>query len=312
MTLNTTPIYDDNKKDASSPFDGLTVAVWEQNPQTAVWEMQKEQSVLPYETITVDGKNFWLETSANNPNSRFVSARDDILYGEEIKGTFAPYDRDEVPYYTIAPTDNAERGTAYARYGIYYANTSELKLFYQGRTVNENGGMPQTGTATYKGYAIAISPTEINNTNGAGGFHYGLSSFNVDFAKKTLKGTLNDWQTANGTATNMKAVNIDSGRSALTGLPQCAHPVRLQTVAESRSCSTRSARVHPHSGRRRPRCCSAKSASPQSAGMCPKSGILQGHMPSAPGRMPIRQICKRRKHPCMPRRHLQTEPAQSS
>lgn len=72
---------------------------------------------------------------------------------------------------------------SYARYGIIsYDKEKKDYVFYQS-IASETSIIPKTGTATYKGYAVAIRPSDREISKGT-------SSFNVDFDKKTLTGEI--------------------------------------------------------------------------------------------------------------------------
>ncbi|MBO7081662.1 MAG: transferrin-binding protein-like solute binding protein [Neisseriaceae bacterium] len=94
-----------------------------------------------------------------------------------------------------SPNAAENRGTAYARYGFVYDKVAKVTtIFYQGVPTSN---MPTTGSATYKGYALAYLPEKDV-------FNEGESSFNVDFANKKLTGTLSNW------GGGLKAVSISS------------------------------------------------------------------------------------------------------
>ena len=72
---------------------------------------------------------------------------------------------------------------SYARYGVVlYDNEKTDYVFYQGYATDAKQ-MPQTGSAKYTGYAIAYRESDRAISKG-------LSSFDVNFAAKTVKGTL--------------------------------------------------------------------------------------------------------------------------
>lgn len=105
------------------------------------------------------------------------------------------YQADTANYQFVIGGNKGTSGTAYARYGIALDKVSRIgTVFYQGIPTSN---MPTTGTATYQGYAIAFAPK-------ANGFAIGESSFNVNFAKKTLTGTLSNWDN------NVKNISISS------------------------------------------------------------------------------------------------------
>ena len=70
---------------------------------------------------------------------------------------------------------------SYARYGIIsYDKEKKDYVFFQGIP---SVSIPKSGTATYKGYAVAIRPSDREISKGT-------SSFSVDFANKTLTGEI--------------------------------------------------------------------------------------------------------------------------
>lgn len=70
---------------------------------------------------------------------------------------------------------------SYGRYGIIsYDKENKDYEFFQGIP---SISIPKAGTATYKGYAVAIRPYDRVISKGT-------SSFNVDFGKKTLSGEI--------------------------------------------------------------------------------------------------------------------------
>ncbi|MBR6027356.1 MAG: transferrin-binding protein-like solute binding protein [Neisseriaceae bacterium] len=150
-----------------------------------------------FDTITINGKQITLDKTSSNPQAR---------------KTHRNLDADGSPDadYTVA------LGTSYANYGWYLDDSvNEIALFYQGIATNPSQ-MPQTGTATYKGYAISLDTKEM--LDGArtddyenAGQYYGISTLNADFANKKLTGELNDWQDKNGNPTSAKpTISIDA------------------------------------------------------------------------------------------------------
>ncbi|MBO7380944.1 MAG: hypothetical protein J6U05_04640, partial [Neisseriaceae bacterium] len=70
---------------------------------------------------------------------------------------------------------------SYARYGIIsYDKEKKDYVFFQGIP---SVSIPKSGTATYKGYAVAIRPSDREISKGT-------SSFRVDFTNKTLTGEI--------------------------------------------------------------------------------------------------------------------------
>ncbi|MBQ9682248.1 MAG: transferrin-binding protein-like solute binding protein [Neisseriaceae bacterium] len=70
---------------------------------------------------------------------------------------------------------------SYARYGVIsYEKEKKDYSFYQGIP---SASIPKTGTATYKGGAVAFRPADRAVSKGT-------SSFNVDFAQKTVVGEI--------------------------------------------------------------------------------------------------------------------------
>ena len=139
-----------------------------------------------FNTIIVNGKPITLDTFSSASSSRATYRK---ISSHENGATKAEY--------IVAPS-NSQYGTAYSNYGWYIDDSvNELKLFYQGIPTDIQQ-IPQTGTATYKGYAIALNNQEIlqgmKSGDSKAGQYYGLSTFNVDFANKKLTGKLNDWQ----------------------------------------------------------------------------------------------------------------------
>ena len=111
------------------------------------------------------------------------------------------YSTDTSNYQMVIGGNNGQLGTAYARYGIVVdKNAMTGTVFYQGVPTSN---MPQAGTATYKGNAIAFLPEQNKVAAGE-------SSFNVNFAKKTITGTLSNW------TENVKNVSISSTISGNT------------------------------------------------------------------------------------------------
>lgn len=73
------------------------------------------------------------------------------------------------------------------RFGAYEGGPNgDAYFFYNG---NPTKSMPQSGTATYTGHSI-ISPND-EKFDKYGDYILGTSTFNADFAAKTLNGTLN-------------------------------------------------------------------------------------------------------------------------
>lgn len=71
---------------------------------------------------------------------------------------------------------------SYARYGVISLNNEKKDyVFFQGI---QSSTIPTTGTATYKGYAVAYRPADRLVSKGT-------SSFEVNFANKTLTGEIN-------------------------------------------------------------------------------------------------------------------------
>ena len=201
------------------------VAVWKHTPSmSSLAEMQPTYANNTgfggdgnnFQTIEVDGVKFSLIPDAN----------DDGLTPDEIAKIKATrnIELDEDGGHDVVIAHNLDnRGTSYAHYGwLVDYKTQELKLFYQGQTTAKNE-IPITGNATYQGYALAINPDKfskgITNESLQGGELYGLSQFDVDFANKTVKGKLNDWQSESGAKLgNVRDVNIDAKIQANTFL----------------------------------------------------------------------------------------------
>ena len=149
-----------------------------------------------FKKITVDGQTFTMKDTSGN------SQKDEEYGVVEQEGS-----KGEV---NVAPNLNNGRGTAYAKYGwtIGYS-TGKLTLFYQGNPTPTNE-MPTTGSATYKGNAIAFDMKEYNaniTKDGDYGVSKGVSEFTADFANKKLTGTLSGWHSSS--AKQPKAVTID-------------------------------------------------------------------------------------------------------
>ena len=121
----------------------------------------------PLSTLLVDGISIPLTT----PNGNWKT-----LDNSTYKGTY--------------------NGYSYTRFGVLTnakANTGLYQTFYQGVPTSYNN-MPQTGTAQYIGQAVWVNKGNINNQLSA--------QFNVDFAKKTLSGSIRD--------TSNQAVNLNA------------------------------------------------------------------------------------------------------
>ena len=183
--------------------------------QTPTYSMGENDSEDKYKTLVINGKRVALV--------HFGGYRTATNFGTDYMGKIN---------YDIADTLDPQRGTAYANYGIYWVyqnydpnadDEEEIKLFYQG-IPTPISDMPKTGTATYQGYAIARDFAQMEqglNTapeySSQKGKYIGLSTFNVDFPNKTLKGTLNDWQDAYEQPTTTKqSVSIDAKIQANT------------------------------------------------------------------------------------------------
>ena len=165
-----------------------------------------------FDEIQINGKTFTL------PENQGYSGP----VGEGIPVPFAPDRRYHAENaaegweYSIAPTQGTN-GTAYARYGWYRGeNPAEVGFFYQGNPTPVSD-MPTTGTnVTYNGYAMAVDMPQnaqaIKNGKEAQAYYYGQSTFSVDFANKSMTGTLNDWQGKSGfTAKNEVKIVVDKG-----------------------------------------------------------------------------------------------------
>ena len=211
---------------ADAPFTMQRhVAVWKHKPSlTSLADMQPTYANNTgfggdgnnFQTIEVDGVKFSLIPDAN----------DDGLTPDEIaqiKATRHIELEEDEGHDVIIAHNLDNRGTSYAHYGwLVDFKTQELKLFYQGKPT-ANSEIPTTGNATYKGYSLAINPDKfsqgITNESLEGGELYGLSQFDVDFANKTVKGKLNDWQSESGAKLgNVRDVNIDAKIQANTFL----------------------------------------------------------------------------------------------
>lgn len=147
-----------------------------------------------FDTITIDGKQITLDKTSSDPQARKTHRRLD----------------NDAADYTVA------LGTSYANYGWYRDDfINGIALFYQGIATNPSQ-MPQTGTATYKGYAIGLDTKEISDAAPTddyehAGQYYGISTLNADFANKKLTGELNDWQDKYGNPTSAKpTISIDA------------------------------------------------------------------------------------------------------
>ena len=75
---------------------------------------------------------------------------------------------------------------SYARFGMIAGLETQAGLFYQGEVTPANS-IPVSGTATYKGDAFVVDMADANKrTTDA------KSEFDVDFAKKSVKGTISN------------------------------------------------------------------------------------------------------------------------
>ncbi len=91
----------------------------------------------------------------------------------------------------------------YTRFAYYKTkSTGKAGLLVNGAVTDVND-VPAAGIAKYTGEALAAAiDTGIDVE--------GKAAFDVDFAAKTVKGTLNNWQNANGLHPGIAAVNIDA------------------------------------------------------------------------------------------------------
>lgn len=91
---------------------------------------------------------------------------------------------------SITLGSNLTTGTKFSHvsYG-YLGRESTPTLFVQGKT---SSSVPSTGKATYRGSAIHVTAGNSNATT-----QIAQASFDVDFDKKTLKGTINTPQKVN-------------------------------------------------------------------------------------------------------------------
>ena len=202
---------DENKKDENKQDDPKPDTPFTMKQQRTQWKITLKGedvtaiSTTPtYPNVSGDGDNYKKLVI----DGMTIDLPDTLNKKDEQQSRRVEVEKDGVYYAPIAPNIN-ERGTAYARYGLVYSGkSSTLSAFYQGKPTEINN-MPTTGSATYKGYAIAVDTAELNkNKQGQSdyGEKYGLSEFRVDFANKQLTGTLSNWQ--NSSETQPKAVQI--------------------------------------------------------------------------------------------------------
>ena len=210
---------DENKKDENKQDDPKPDTPFTMKQQRTQWKITlKGEDVTAinttptYPNVSGDGDNYKKLVI----DGMTIDLPDTLNKKDEQQSRRVEVEKDGVYYAPIAPNIN-ERGTAYARYGLVYSGkSSTLSAFYQGKPTEINN-MPPTGSATYKGYAIAVDTAEMNKFEQGEsdyGEKYGLSEFTADFKNKKLTGTLSNWQ--NKATTQPKTVNISADIRANT------------------------------------------------------------------------------------------------
>ena len=169
-------------------YSGL-ITTWQTNgnPEQGTWKLSN-QTTSPinsqnYKQFTFESRNFTIYEHDEIYSMSELEKLDKAAY-DKINAQFQINGQDGD--FTIAPTKGV-RGTAYARYGMYWIGDANYKgtnaLFYQGV---ETKDIPKNGEFTYLGKVVAIP---VNN------FEYGLeftgnADFKVNFTEKKLTGTL--------------------------------------------------------------------------------------------------------------------------
>ena len=199
---------DENKKDENKKDDPKPDTPFTMEQQSATWTVKTDSEGEPvsvvsmtpkYEKSNGDGDGY-KTIVINNKTITFKETRGSKVDDENLRRVSQEEENSNSFWeYQVAPSDPSitSRGTAYARYGYtvdIQGTTANMKMFYQGQPTTD---MPTKGSATYKGFAIAIDPSKTVATKGEADSFYALSEFKADFGGKTLSGTLSDWKAKN-------------------------------------------------------------------------------------------------------------------
>ena len=185
--------------------------------------------------------NFLADVTTGNGGTSVTGASTDVLFDETFVPTIRVTGRGDIETFDVAPAssydgfnvytkgdvvliaNSAAKGLNYTGFGVWAEGDIEAALNNEvANVVNAAGyfggaetSLPATGTATYAGSATAI---EVQLDNNAQGLYTGSMTANVDFAARTISGSMdltNAAQNASLTiTTGDMGLNRNTGRFA--------------------------------------------------------------------------------------------------